>query len=131
MVSMGTQGLSFRAGAPLRAEGPIQVTLALDGKTRLQGVGEIVWSEEGGKTGGLKFTNVSPQFCDSLRAWLSSEATPKNVGREVTPVAALPLDTISKHKPDIRAVPFEEPPPAVPRHSAEAKPLESRPVEQM
>lgn len=131
MLGICEQGLSFRAVSPLRAEGPIQFTLALDGKTRLQGVGEIVWSEEGGKTGGLKFTNISPQFCDSLREWLSSEATPKNVGREVIPGAALSLDAISKHKPDIRSVAFEEPTPDVPRRSAEAKPFDSRSVDQV
>jgi hypothetical protein len=131
MLGICEQGLSFRAVSPLRAEGPIQFTLALDGKTRLQGVGEIVWSEEGGKTGGLKFTNVSAQFRESVRTWLSSEATPKNVGREVTPAAALPLDTISKLKSDIRSIAFKETAPDVPLRPAEEKPLEARPAEQI
>src|SRR5262245_20540313 len=77
------QGLSFRAVVPLKVQGPINFTLALDGKTRLQGTGELAWSDDGGKTGGLKFTAVSPQFRESLHLWLASESTPQNVGREV------------------------------------------------
>jgi len=45
------QGFSFRAIAPLKADGPVNFAFALDGNRRLQGTGEIAWSEEDGKTG--------------------------------------------------------------------------------
>ncbi len=131
MLGICEQGLSFRAVSPLRAEGPVHFSLALDGKTRLQGVGEIVWSEENGRTGGLKFTNVSAQFRESLRAWLSSEAAPKNVGREVTPVASPPLDIISKRKPGIRSAPVEKAKPTDPPQPAETTPFKAEPTEQV
>jgi hypothetical protein len=96
-------GLTFRAVAPLKSDGPINFTFALDGKTRLQGVGEIAWTEEDGKTGGLKFTTVPPQFRESLRAWLQQDdVSPKNAGREYTPASALPLDSMEKIKSSIR-----------------------------
>ena len=95
-------GFSFRAVAPLKSDGPINFTFALDGKNRLQGVGEIAWTEDDGKTGGLKFTNVSPQFRESLRAWLADDALPKNSGREHTPAVALSLDSLDKIKSSIR-----------------------------
>ena len=95
-------GFSFRAVAPLKSDGPVNFTFALDGKNRLQGVGEIAWTEDDGKTGGLKFTNVSPQFRESLRAWLADDALPKNSGREHTPAAALALDSLDKIKSSIR-----------------------------
>jgi len=95
-------GLSFRAVAPLESDGPINFTFALDGKNRLQGVGEIAWTEDDAKTGGLKFTTVSPQFRESLRDWLADDALPKNSGREYTPAAALPLDSLDKIKSSIR-----------------------------
>ena len=98
MLGICEEGLSYRAVSPLTSHGPVNFALALDGKNRLQGVGEIVWSEDAGKTGGLKFTSVSPQFREALRAWLASEAVPKNVGREVTPAAAMPLDSLEKIK---------------------------------
>src|SRR5262249_1053815 len=92
------QGLSFRAVAPLKDEGPVYFTFAIDGKTRLNGAGEIAWSEDGGKSGGLKFTNISQQFRETLHAWLASEAKPKAIGREGTPAAAPPVDSLSTPK---------------------------------
>jgi hypothetical protein len=98
LLGICEEGLSYRAVSPLVSDGPISFALALDGIDRLQGVGEIAWSEDGGKAGGLKFTNVSPQFREALRTWLASEAVPKNIGREVTPAAGMPLDTLEKIK---------------------------------
>src|SRR5579859_4004489 len=126
------QGLSFRAVAPLKTEGPVYFTFALDGKTRLNGAGEIAWSEDGGKSGGLKFTNTSQQFRETLRVWLASEAMPKTVGREVTPAAALPLDSLSapnSRTDSANAIPVEEAKPAAaPPVPTETKPAVPKPV---
>src|SRR5215813_95033 len=123
------QGLSFRAVAPLKAEGPVYFTFALDEKTRLNGAGEIAWSEDGGKSGGLKFTNISQQFRETLQAWLASEAKPKAIGREVAPAAALPLDSLAAPKlvmrpTDATSVEEAKPPvaPPVPIETAHAAP---------
>ncbi|SRR5579871_62712 len=107
------EGLSYRVVAPLIVDGPLNFAFALDGKNRLQGTGEIVWSEDGAKTGGLRFTKVTPQFREALRAWLASESVPKSVGREVTPAAATPLDSLEKIKETVRekTVVIPEPPP--------------------
>ena len=102
MLGICEQGLSYRAVSALIADGPVQFAFAFDGKTRLEGVGEIVWTEDGGKTGGLKFTNVSPQFQETVRMWLGSDAARKNIGREVTPAAAIPPDSIEKIKEQVR-----------------------------
>ncbi|HXJ45549.1 MAG TPA: hypothetical protein VNK47_02650 [Candidatus Dormibacteraeota bacterium] len=91
-------GFSFRAVAPVKPDGPINFAFAIDGKNRLQGVGEIAWTEDDRKTGGLRFTNVSPQFRESLCAWLADELTQKPSGREHTPAVALPLDSIQRTK---------------------------------
>jgi len=124
-------GLSFRAVAPLKSDGPINFTFALDGKNRLQGVGEIAWTEDDAKTGGLKFTNISPQFRESLRAWLADDALPKNSGREHTPAAALALDSLDKIKSSIREGKTETIKASVPRveeNVAEAKEKEKLPL---
>jgi len=102
MLGICELGFSFRAVAPLKTAGPINFAFALDGRTRLQGIGEIAWTEDDGKTGGLKFSNVAPQFRESLSAWLADDALQKNAGREYTPAIALPLDSIDKIKSSIR-----------------------------
>jgi hypothetical protein len=128
------QGFSFRAVAPLRADGQVNFAFSLDANRKLQGTGEIAWSEEDGKTGGLKFSNVSPQFLEALRFWLATDAEQKYVGREVTPAAALPLDTLEKPKSVARAENLEAAKPAVPSRPVEAKlsppqPVETKPLE--
>src|SRR5262249_24280763 len=122
------EGLSFRAVAPLKSEGPVYFTFAPDGKTRLNGAGEIVWSDDDGKSGGLKFTNTYEQFRESLRSWLASEATTKTVGREVTPAAALSLDSVTAHNSGARssnANKIEEAKPETPKptEAPQAKPI--------
>lgn len=121
MLGICEEGLSYRAVSPLTSDGPVNFAFALDGKNRLQGVGEIVWSEDAGKTGGLKFTSVSPQFREALCAWLASEAVPKNVGREVTPAAAMPLDSLEKVKESAREKSVAIPPPPEAQKPEETK----------
>lgn len=116
------EGFSFRAVAPLKADGPVNFAFDLDGKRRLQGTGEIAWAEEDGKTGGLKFSDVTPQFRESLRFWLTADAEQKYVGREVTPATALPLDTLDKPKASPRASDVVESKRQVPARPAEPKP---------
>jgi hypothetical protein len=123
------EGFSFRAVAPVKTDGPVNFAFALDGSRRLQGTGEIAWSEEDGKTGGLKFSNVSPQFRESLRFWLMTEAESKNVGREVTPAVALPLDSMDELKARVRGGGVEEAKPPVPQQAAEVKAAPVQPVE--
>lgn len=108
MLGVCEVGLTFRAVAPLQANGPLPFSFALDGKSRLQGIGEIAWAEDDGKTGGLKFTDVSTEFHAALRAWLAGESSQKSVGREITPAAALPLDSLEKIKASIREGNIEE-----------------------
>ena len=134
MLGVCEQGLTFRAVAPLQANGPLPFSFALDGKSRLQGVGELAWTEDDGKTGGLKFTNVSTEFRAALRAWLDGESSPKSVGREFTPAAALPLDSIEKIKSSIREGNIEQIKAATPARIVEEKPpqekfLQTKPLE--
>lgn len=136
MLGICELGLTFRAVAPLQANRPLPFSFALDGKSRLQGVGEIAWTEDDGKTGGLKFTNVSTEFRAALRSWLAGEASPKCVGRELTPAAALPLDSIEKIKSSIREGNIEEIKASAPTRQTEEKPPqtkspETRPPETM
>ncbi len=128
MLGICEVGLTFRAVAPLRADGPIAFTFALDGKSRLQGVGEIAWAEEDGKTGGLKFTDVSAEFRAALRAWLTGESASKTVGREVTPAVALPLDSIEKIKSHIREGNIEEIKAGVVAPPSEEKRIQEKPA---
>ena len=70
LLSASEEGFSFRAVTPLRPSGPVAFAFLLDGKTRLEGKGKLVWSEEDGKRGGILFTEVTPQFRREFESWL-------------------------------------------------------------
>lgn len=134
MLGVCQLGFTFRAVAPLRDQGPVPFSFAPDGKARLEGVGELAWMEDDGKAGGLKFTNVTPEFRDALRVWLAGEAMPKSVGREVTPAASLPYDSFEKLKSQIRERNTEEikgvaPKPEVQELFLPNKPSDAKPAE--
>ena len=103
LLSLSDDGFRFRAVTPVRANGTIPFAFALDGKHRLEGSGVIEWVEEDGKSGGLRFTEVSDEFRSALSAWLSADAAGNRTGREATPASALPLDTMEKIRQELRA----------------------------
>jgi hypothetical protein len=76
---------------------------SLDGSQRLEGTGAIEWVEGDGKSGGMRFVDVSPEFRSALGQWLSSDSHRHSAGREVTPAAATPLDTMDKIRQELRS----------------------------
>src|SRR5260370_21980402 len=78
------------------------LAFSLDGKDRLEGTGVIAALEEDGKSGGIRFTDLSDQFRASLRSWLVSQPSATFTGREATPAASTPLDTMEKIRHELR-----------------------------
>jgi hypothetical protein len=68
----------------------------------LEGSGEVESLEDDGKSGGLRFTEVSGEFRAKLANWLSADSSFSSSGREVIPAAAVPLDSMEKIREDIR-----------------------------
>jgi hypothetical protein len=81
----------------------VPFAFALDGTNRLEGSGVIEWVEEDGKSGGLRFTEVSQEFRSALSAWLYADSSSHTTGREVTPASAIPPDTMEKIRQELRA----------------------------
>ena len=136
LLSVSEEGFRFRAVSPVRADGPLPFAFSLDGINRLEGSGEIESLEDDGKSGGLRFTEVSDEFRGKLASWLSTDSSEQFAGREVTPAAAVPLDTMEKIRQDIRAgsavsprqpqsaAPVSAPPASVePNHSEKKAPV--------
>src|ERR1700758_4996206 len=103
LLSVSEDGFRFRAVSPVRPDGPMPFAFSLDGMNRLEGSGEIESLEDDGKSGGLRFTEVSDEFRGKLAAWLSLDSSVGSSGREATPAAAMPLDTMEKIRAEIRA----------------------------
>jgi hypothetical protein len=102
LLSISEDGFRFRAVSPVRENSTMPFVFSLDSINHLDGVGTVEWVEEDGKSGGMRFTEVSPEFQAALGAWLNSDSS-HHAGREVTPAAATPLDTMEKIRGDLRS----------------------------
>jgi hypothetical protein len=114
LLTISEDGFRFRAVTPVRANTSMPFAFSLDGRNRLEGEGTVEWVEEDGKSGGMRFTEVSPEFHATLGAWLNSDVS-HQAGREVTPAAATPLDTMEKIRQELRA--------GYPQRPADATPM--------
>jgi hypothetical protein len=102
LLSVSEDGFRFRAVSPVHAETIMPFAFSLDGRNRLEGEGTVAWVEEGGKSGGMRFTEVSEEFRATLNAWLRSDSS-YHPGREVTPAAAAPPDTMETIRQELRS----------------------------
>jgi hypothetical protein len=113
LLSVSEDGFRFRAVSPLRPNGLMPFAFSFDGSHRLQGIGEVEWLEDDGKSGGMRFVEVSPEFRSSIHQWLALDSSRPHPGREGTPAATTPLDTMEKIREELRrgypAAPKAEP----------------------
>jgi hypothetical protein len=129
LLSISEDGFRFRAVSPVRPDGPMPFAFSLDGVNRLEGTGEIESLEDDGKSGGLRFGEISDDFRAKLDNWLSADSSVNSTGREVTPAAATPLDTMEKIREEIRAGSSSsprQPRPATPEPTSAATPVPSK-----
>jgi len=103
LLSISEDGFRFRAVTPVPANGDVPFAFSLDGKHRFEGIGVIEWVEDDGKSGGMRFTEVTPEFRTALATWISSDSTHRTTGREAMPAAATPLDTMERIRQELRA----------------------------
>src|SRR5258708_15128653 len=102
LLSISEDGFRFRAVTPLRLNLQMPFAFSSDGNDRLEGTGVIADREEDGKSGGIRFPELSDQFRASLRSWLVSQPSATFTGREATPAAPTPLDTMEKIRHELR-----------------------------
>ena len=103
LLSISEDGFRFRAVTPVPANGDVPFAFSLDGKHRFEGIGVIEWVEDDGKSGGMRFTEVTPEFRTALATWISSDSTHRTTGREAMPAEATPLDTMERIRQELRA----------------------------
>src|SRR5262245_63745665 len=74
LLSISEEGFRFRAVSPVRPQSLLPFAFSLDGSHRLEGTGEVEWLEDDGKSGGMRFLEVSSEFRSLLGHWLASES---------------------------------------------------------
>ena len=113
LINLSEDGLSFQGIGVVRKGQLIPLSFSLPGSgARIEAQGEVVWSNNSGKGGGLHFVDLSEEARQKLREWLVSDipATPNYV--RVTPPRR----------------PAVTPPPATPSWLASTSPAPPQPA---
>jgi hypothetical protein len=76
MLMVSEEGFSFRAVTPVRPNGRIPFSFTINGTEKLQGYGKIEWTQDDGKVAGLQFMDVTTEFLNALRKWLTQLSAP-------------------------------------------------------
>ena len=69
LLNLGEEGCSFQSIAPVRGE-YVRFSLSVGDGRKLEGRGQMVWSDPANKVGGLHFLNPSAELRDQVREWL-------------------------------------------------------------
>jgi PilZ domain len=86
-ISQG--GLGFHAVGPVEQAGPIPFWFSLGVGDRIEAIGELAWTDETKKVGGLRFTDLPESTREQIRNHLGQSSKPINSGSAFRdPVAA-------------------------------------------
>ena len=71
LLNLCEEGCSFQSIAPVRDE-QVRFSVSVGDGRKLEGEGQIVWSDAAKKTGGLLFLNPSQELREQVREWLDA-----------------------------------------------------------
>ena len=89
VADLGEGGLGFQTIAAIEREGPLRFWFTLDTSDRVQAVGELVWTDDSRKVGGLRFTQISQESLNVIQNWMG-RSDDTEVDGEQPAVAAAP-----------------------------------------
>src|SRR6266404_5053067 len=69
LLNLSEEGCSFQSMAPVRAE-QLRFSVSVGDGRKLEGDGQMVWSDTSKKTGGMRFLNPSQELQEQVREWL-------------------------------------------------------------
>ena len=76
MLTVSEDGFTFRAVTPVGPGRKIGFSFVVNGTEKLEGYGNIDWTQDGGKVANLQFDDVTPEFRSALRTWLTQLSAP-------------------------------------------------------
>src|SRR6267154_5558254 len=69
LLNLSEEGCSFQSLAPVRGD-QVRFSVSVGDGHKLEGDGQMVWSDTGKKTGGVRFLNPSHELRKQVRTWL-------------------------------------------------------------
>ena len=70
VLNISETGLSFRSVAPVQRNRTVRFWFS-EHSHRIEAVGEVAWTDETQKTGGLRFTTLSAEAREQIQHWIS------------------------------------------------------------
>jgi hypothetical protein len=106
VLNVSEGGLCFQPIVPVQRSGPIRFWFS-DHNRRIEVDGELVWTNETQKAGGLRFTALPPEAREPIRNWISHPLMPPARDEASTPSVS-PRRTfpiLSAGQPETKAAP--------------------------
>ena len=100
VLDVSNEGLGFQAVAPFAIKESIRFSLSVGSIDGAEAAGELMWADETGKRGGLRFTFLSKQVGEQIRIWLGQPVSASPVFRDPAPAAAAGMEFVSARKGD-------------------------------
>ncbi len=88
VLNVSEGGLSFNTFAPVEQTGPIHFWFSLNLNERIDAWGEVTWTDETKKLGGLRFIRLPERAERQIREWISRPIAREAPDERYTPQAA-------------------------------------------
>jgi len=87
VMNLSEGGLSFQGIGAVHKGQLINLSFKLPGTgSQIEAYGEVVWSNDSGKGGGLRFVDTTEEACERIREWLANDdSSAGNFAVQVTP----------------------------------------------
>jgi PilZ domain len=95
MLNLSQEGCSFQAISPVKC-GETRFAFQVSGGRRIAGDAEVMWVDDTGVVGGLRFLNLPQETQQQICLWLEETKAPEEFGTAYEPAAAARLDAVNR-----------------------------------
>ncbi|HEY2647131.1 MAG TPA: PilZ domain-containing protein [Candidatus Acidoferrales bacterium] len=103
VLDVSDGGLSFQSVAPVHPAEKIKFLLSLRGHSRIEGVGEVVWTNGVGTVCGMKFASLSVGALEYLNNWTNQSRTAPPAKPAGPPAADREKAVVQEAEPELVA----------------------------
>jgi hypothetical protein len=105
ILNVSEGGICFRAAVPVLKTGTLHFRLS-EPNVRIEADGELAWSDETLKKGGLRFTNLSAETRRQIRHWINQPAMLRTADYRYAPPLPSPRESpeVGSSRPNAKTV---------------------------
>lgn len=83
VLNVSDEGLCFHSITPIEKNGPLLFSL-LEQNRRIEACGELMWTDEAHKVGGVRFTDLTDEAREQIQSWIKQAAALPEVPKTKT-----------------------------------------------